>query len=129
MDEAALNQLARQALDCAFRVHTALGPGLLESSYRACLAYELAQTGLSIQTEVPVPLIYQGQKLGEVGYRLDILVAGELIIEVKAAEAIAPVHKAQLLSYLRLFNRRLGLLLNFNAIMLRDGIARVVNKL
>ncbi len=123
------NGVARQVLDCAFRVHSALGPGLLESSYRACLAFELAQAGLNVQTEVPIPLIYQGQKLGDVGYRLDILVAGELIIEVEAAEAIAPVHKAQLLSYLKLSGRRLGLLLNFNVVLLRDGIARVVNKL
>jgi GxxExxY protein len=127
--EAELNELARTALDCAFRVHTALGPGLLESSYRACLAYELAKAGCEVQTEVPLPLVYDGTKLGDVGYRLDILVAGELIIEVKALEAIAPVHRAQLLSYLRLSGRRLGLLLNFNTVLLRDGITRVVNKL
>ena len=124
-----MNGLARLALDCAFRVHTNLGPGLLESSYRACLAYELAQAGCEIQTEVPIPLVYGGVKLGDVGYRLDILVGGELILEVKAVEGIAPVHKAQLLSYLRLSGRRLGLLLNFNVVLLRDGIARVVNRL
>ena len=110
-------------------MHTALGPGLLESSYRACLAFELAQAGHEVHTEVPVPLVYGGVKLADVGYRLDILVARELILEVKATEGILPVHKAQLLSYLRLSGRRLGLLLNFNVVLLRDGIARVVNKL
>ena len=129
MTEAELNHVARSALDCAFRVHSALGPGLLESSYRACFAYELAEAGLDVKTEVPIPLVYQGQKLGDVGYRLDILVANELILEVKAVEALVPVHRAQLLSYLRLSNRRLGLLLNFNVVLLKDGIARVVNKL
>jgi GxxExxY protein len=127
--ETELNQLARLALDCAFRVHTALGPGLLESSYRACLAYELAQAGCEVQTEVPVPLIYGGVKLGEVGYRLYILVGRELILEVKSVEAITPVHKAQLLSYLKLSGRRLGLLLNFNVVLLKSGITRVVNRL
>ena len=129
MTEEELNRLARLTLDCAFRVHTALGPGLLESSYKACLAYELAQAGCEVQVEVPVPLVYSGVKLGDVGYRLDILVARELVVKVKAVEAIAPVHKAQLLSYLRLSDRRLGLLLNFNVERLRDGIFRVVNKL
>ena len=129
LDEAALNRLGTIALDCAFRVHTALGPGLLESSYKACLAFELAQARLSVQVEVPVPLIYAGQKLASVGYRLDILVGNELVLEIKAAEGIAPVHRAQLLSYLKLSQRRLGYVLNFNVVSLRDGIARVVNKL
>jgi len=129
MDEAQINRLGTSALDCAFKVHSELGPGLLESSYKACLAFELAQAGHTVQVEVSVPLVYQGQKLADVGYRLDILVDGYLILEVKSVEAISPIHKAQLLSYLRLSGRRLGYVLNFNSIRLRDGIARVVNGL
>lgn len=129
MDEAELNRLGTIALDCAFKVHSALGPGLLESSYKACLAFELLQAGLETQLEVPVPLVYAGHKLADVGYRLDILIASQLILEIKSVEAIAPVHRAQLLSYLRLSNRRLGYVLNFNVVSLRDGIARVVNRL
>lgn len=129
MDEAQLNRLGTSALDCAFKVHSELGPGLLESSYKACLAFELAQAGHSVQVEVAVPLVYQGQKIADVGYRLDILVDGHLILEVKSVEAISPIHKAQLLSYLRLSERRLGYVLNFNSVRLRDGIARVVNGL
>lgn len=129
MREAELNQLAARVLDCAFVVHKQLGPGLLESSYKACLAYELAKAGFRVDMEVPVPLVYDGQKLGDVGYRLDLLIEQELVIEVKALEIIAPVHRAQLLSYLRLSDRRLGLLLNFNVAYLKDGITRLVNRL
>jgi GxxExxY protein len=129
MHEAELNRLGTLALDCAFRVHTALGPGLLESSYKACLAFELAQAGANMQMEVPVPLVYAGRKLADVGYRLDILLEDQLILEVKSVEAVIPVHHAQLLSYLRLSNRRLGYVLNFNVISMKDGISRVVNRL
>jgi GxxExxY protein len=122
-----LNQIVDLTFDCAFRVHTALGPGLLESSYKACLAFELAKCGLAAQVEVPVPLVYEGQKLADVGYRVDILVENELIVEIKSVDAIIPIHKAQLLSYLRLSDRRLGLLMNFNTVHLRDGIARIAN--
>jgi GxxExxY protein len=128
-DEAQLNRLGTSALDCAFKVHSELGPGLLESSYKTCLAFELAQAGHVVAVEVPVPLVYQGQKIADVGYRLDILVDGYLILEVKSVETISPIHKAQLLSYLRLSERRLGYVLNFNSVRLRDGIARVVNGL
>ena len=129
MTEAALNKLARQALDCAFRVHKALGPGLLESAYKACLAIELRKLGLSVEIEFPCPLVYEGEKVCDVGYRMDLLVEQELVLEIKAVEALIPVHQAQLLSYLRLSNKRLGLLINFNVPMLRDGIKRVVNQL
>ena len=122
-----LNGLAKRVLDGAFRVHSALGPGLLESAYCACLIFELAQSGLEISTEVPVPVVYQGVKLADVGYRIDILVANELVIEVKSIETIAPVHLSQLVSYLKLSDRRLGLLINFNVERLRDGIYRRVN--
>ncbi|HZL27192.1 MAG TPA: GxxExxY protein [Acidobacteriaceae bacterium] len=129
MNEERINQLGKLALDCAFRVHTALGPGLLESSYKACLAYELAKAGAVVLVEVPVPLVYDGQKIADVGYRLDILLEGEVILETKSVEGISPVHRAQLLSYLRLSSRRLGYVLNFNVVSMRDGIARVVNRL
>jgi GxxExxY protein len=123
-----LNALASRTLDAAFRVHTALGPGMLESAYTACLVYELRKAGLELVTEVPVALVYEGVKLADVGYRIDILVANELVIEVKSLENIAPVHLLQLTSYLKLSNRRIGLLLNFNVERLRDGIFRRVNK-
>src|ERR1700744_336096 len=93
-----LNALASRALDAAFRVHTTLGPGLLESAYTACLIYELRKLGMEIKTEVPVALMYEGVKLADVGYRIDILVANELVIEVKSLEVIAPVHLLQLTS-------------------------------
>jgi GxxExxY protein len=124
-----LNALSKQTLDAAFRVHTALGPGLLESAYTACLVYELRKAGLEVKVEVPVPIVYDRVKLADVGYRIDILVAGELVIEVKSLEAIAPVHLSQLISYLKLADRRLGLLLNFNVESFRDGIYRRVNRL
>ena len=127
MDSEALNLLAKRTLDAAFRVHTVLGPGLLESAYTACLVYELHKDGLELATEVAVPLVYDGVKLSDVGYRIDILVARELVVEVKSLETIAPVHLSQLVSYLKLSDWHLGLLLNFNVERLRDGIYRRVN--
>jgi GxxExxY protein len=124
-----LNTLAKRVLDAAFRVHTTLGPGLLENAYTACLIYELRRAGLDVKTEVPVPVVYEGVKLTDVGYRIDILVANELVIEMKSLEAIAPVHLSQLISYLKLSDRRLGLLLNFNVERFKDGIYRRVNGL
>ena len=129
MTEAALNKLAKQALDCAFRVHTTLGPGLLESAYKACLAIEMRKLGLFVEIEPPCPLVYEGEKISDVGYRMDLLVERELVLEIKAVDELHPIHRAQLLSYLRLSNKRLGLLINFNVTMLRDGIKRVVNQL
>jgi GxxExxY protein len=128
VNQEALDALSRVVLDAAFRVHTALGPGLLESAYTACLVHELRLTGLEIRTEVPVPLVYKGVKLTDVGFRIDVLVANELVIEMKSLESIAPVHLSQLISYSKLSNRRLGLLLNFNVASLRDGIYRRVNE-
>jgi GxxExxY protein len=125
----ALNALSKQVLDAAFAVHTELGPGLLESTYVACLKYELEARGLRVQAEVPCPVVYKGNKLAEIGYRIDLLVEGQLVIEVKAVEVIAAVHRAQLLSYLRHSGIRLGLLLNFHAVLLKDGIVRQVNRL
>ena len=129
MTEADLNALATVVLDAAFRVHTVLGPGLLESAYEACLCSELQLGGIDFLQQVPMPLVYNGIKLTDVGYRLDLLVRNELIVEIKAVDGIAPVHHAQLLSYLRLLGRRLGLLINFNTAGLRDGIHRKVNRL
>ena len=129
MNEAELNLLATRVLDAAFRVHRQLGPGLLESAYEACLCYELLQANIQFQQQVALPLVYNGERLADVGYRLDILVEQELIIEVKALEILAPVHHAQLLSYLRLSQKRLGLLINFNVPVLKEGISRRVNRL
>jgi GxxExxY protein len=129
LNETELNAIGKLALNCAFRVHTALGPGLLESSYKACLAYELTKAGAAVLMEVPVPLVYDGRKIADVGYRLDLLVDDVIILETKSGEAISPVHRAQLLSYLRLSGRRLGYVLNFNVASMKDGIARVVNQL
>ena len=122
------NELSKIILDAAFRVHSALGPGLLESSYEACLAYELRNEGLNVLTQVPLPLIYREIKL-EVGYRLDILVEDLVIVEIKSVDALAPIHQAQVLSHLKLSGKRLGLLINFSVLHLKDGIKRVVNRL
>ncbi len=124
-----LNLLSRQTLDAAYAVHTKLGPGLLESTYTACLKFECEKNGLAVRSEVPVPIIYEGQKLSDIGYRIDLLIENELVVEVKALEHILPVHEAQLLSYLKHSGRRLGLLLNFNVASMKDGIYRKVNRL
>jgi GxxExxY protein len=124
-----LNALGTKVLEAAYRVHTAVGPGLLESAYVACLVHELRRSGLRFATEVPVPVVYEGEKLADVGYRIDILVENELIVEVKSLEAVAPVHVAQLVSYLKLADRRLGYVLNFNVEHLKTGIYRRVNRL
>lgn len=120
-----IQQTGRAVLDCAMRVHTALGPGLLESAYEACLAEELRVAGLAVETQVPVPVAYKGVKL-DVGYRIDLLVDGRVVVEVKSVEAIAPVHRAQTLTYLRLSGRSLALLINFNVVHLKEGIKRFV---
>lgn len=122
------NELSHLVVGCAMRVHSALGPGLLESAYEACLQYELIKSGLLVEAQKPLPLVYESVKL-ECGYRVDLLVEGKLIIEVKAVEALAEIHFAQVLTYLRLSNLRLALLLNFNVVHMKDGIRRIVNKL
>ena len=127
MNHEELDVLSRKVMSAAYTVHSAMGPGLLESAYIACLVHELQKAGLDVKTEVPVTLVYEGIKLADVGYRLDLLVENELIVEVKAREALAPVHFAQLVSYLKLANRRLGLLINFHVASLKDGIHRRVN--
>jgi len=122
------NELSNIVIKCAMRVHSALGPGLLESAYAASLCYELLQSGLRVEAQKPLPLVYHSVKL-ECGYRVDLLVEGKLIIEVKSVEALADIHLAQVLTYLRLSDLRLGLLLNFNVVHMKDGIRRVVNNL
>lgn len=122
-----LNEISQTIIGAAIEVHKALGPGLLESAYEACLASELKRRKLNFEQQKPLALIYREIKL-DCGYRLDLLVEDCVIVEIKAVEVILPVHKAQLLSYLRLANRRLGLLINFNVEILRDGITRIVNK-
>ena len=121
-----LNQITGDVIAAAIDVHRALGPGLLESAYEACLSFELAQRGLSVSRQKPLPVVYRTVKL-DCGYRLDLLVEESVIVEVKAVERLAPIHRAQLLSYLKLSDCKVGLLINFNVRVLKDGIRRVVN--
>lgn len=125
MDEDAI---ARKVIGAAIEVHRHLGPGLMESSYASALARELALLGLSAEREYPVTAFYKGEPL-EDAYRLDFLIAGKVVLELKAVELLRPVHTAQLLTYLRWTGCRLGLLINFNVPLLRDGIRRIANKL
>jgi GxxExxY protein len=109
-------------------VHKALGPGLLESAYEACLAFEINDRGLNVETQVPLPVIYKDVQLG-CGYRLDLLVEDQVIVELKSVEALNDVHRAQLLSYLKISGLQVGLLINFNVKILKDGLVRLVNNL
>ena len=118
-------ELSEQIIGAAIEVHRHLGPGLLESAYHRCLVHELGLRGLSVQTEVSLGIDYKGIKLAS-GYRLDIVVENKIIVEVKAVDALAPIHQAQLLTYLRLGGYQLGLLVNFNVPVLREGIKRLV---
>jgi GxxExxY protein len=119
------NEITEKILKCAFMVHSALGPGLLESSYKACLAYELINSGLYVECEKPMPLIYKEVRL-DIGYRLDMLVESRVVVEVKVADAFNDVHLAQILTYLHLSDCKVGLLLNFKVASLKNGIKRVV---
>ena len=119
------NEISGAVVDAAMKVHTALGPGLLESAYAVCLTHELAKRGLSVRCEVPLPVVYDDVKL-EAGYRLDMLVEDTVIVELKAVETLAPIHQAQLLSYLKLSGKKIGLLINFHSLHLKDGIKRFV---
>lgn len=120
-----VNQIAKHIVDAAFTVHSTLGPGLLESVYEACLVHELRKRGRTVATQVELPVRYDNIRL-EVGFRIDLLVEQQVIVELKAVEAILPVHKAQLLTYLKLSGYRLGLLINFNVPLIKDGIQRLV---
>ena len=121
-----LNEISKKIIGAAIQVHRTLGPGLLESTYEACLKYELEKIGLKIQSQVGLPVIYDGIKI-DLGYRLDILVEDAVIIELKAVTTITPLYEAQLLSYLKLSGKHLGLLINFNVTLLKDGIKRMIN--
>jgi len=120
------NELSNRIIGIAIEVHKALGPGLLESAYKECLFYEIAKAGLYVEKEKPMPLIYHEVKL-ECGYRLDLLIERKLVIEIKSVEALNEVHFAQTLTYMKLGNFKLGLLINFNVIRLKEGIKRVIN--
>jgi GxxExxY protein len=126
VERARLNEVSGVIVDAAVAVHSALGPGLLESAYEACMVHELRKRGLRVETQVALPVVYESVQL-EVGYRIDLLVENAIVVELKACEAIAPVHRVQLLSYLRLSGKPLGLLLNFHVALMKDGIVRMRN--
>lgn len=121
-----LNEISGRIIEFSIKVHKALGPGMLEGAYEICLLHELAQHGYKVQSQLTLPIVYDGVRL-DAGYRIDLLVEESVIVELKAIERLMPVHEAQLLSYLRMSDLRLGLLINFNVKLLRDGVRRVVN--
>ena len=120
------NEITEKVIGCAIKVPKALGPGLLESAYQACLYYELVKSGLSVEKEKPLPLVYEEVKL-DCGYRMDLFIERRIIVEVKSVDALTDIHLAQVLTYLKLNNNRFGLLINFNVLKLKDGIKRIVN--
>lgn len=119
-------ELSNKVIGVSIEVHKALGPGLLESAYKECLYYKLHQSGLFVQKEKPMPLVFEDVKL-EVGYRIDLLVENKLVIETKCVDALNDIHMAQTLTYMKLGNYKLGLLINFNVVNLKDGIRRIIN--
>jgi GxxExxY protein len=121
-----INDRSGHVVDAAMRVHSTLGPGLLEGAYEACLAYELRKRGLRVLAQVPIPVVYDGVRI-ELGYRADLLVDDAVVVELKAVAKLLPIHEAQLLSYLKLSEYRVGLLINFHVRHLKDGIKRMVN--
>src|ERR1700680_3703 len=122
------NAIAKEIVDAAFRIHIALGPGLLESVYDSVLSYELTRRGLRIVRQQPIPVVYESVRI-DTGFRADLIVGDKVIVEIKSVEALAPVHKKQLLTYLKLADKRLGLLINFHVALIKDGIHRIVNGL
>ncbi len=125
-EENYINQITEKIIGCAIEVHKGLGPGLLESAYEKCLCFELNQLGLKFERQVPLPVVYKGVKL-DCGYKMDIVVENLVIVEVKAVESLIPIHEAQLLSYLKLYNKKVGLLMNFHVPILKKGLERIVN--
>jgi GxxExxY protein len=123
-----INSISGSIVDSAMKVHSKLGAGLLESAYEACLKYELTKRGLKVLSQVTLPVVYDGVEI-DLGYRIDLMVEDTVIVELKAVEKVLPIHEAQLLSYLKLSGKRLGLLINFNVLHLVDGIKRIANKL
>jgi GxxExxY protein len=122
------NEIAKQIVDAAFKIHTKLGPGLLESVYETVMAYELQKRGLRVRRQQAIAVVYENVRM-DLGFRADLIVEDKLVVEIKSVEAIASVHKKQLLTYLRLTDKRLGLLINFNVELIKNGISRVVNGL
>ena len=120
-----LNQISFKIIGCAYKVHSALGPGLLESAYEVCLAKELEDSNITFEAQKPLPVIYKEKRL-DAGYRIDLLVANQVIIELKAVDTLAHIHEAQLLTYMKLAHKKLGLLINFNVKDLKQGIKRMI---
>ena len=121
-----LNQITDAIIGCSIEIHKQLGPGLLESAYKECLFYELKNNGFDVKREITMPIVYKEIKL-DYGYRMDLLVENKVVVELKTVDFIMDVHKAQLLTYLKLGNYKLGLLINFNETLLKDGIKRIIN--
>lgn len=122
------NEISKIVFDCALKLHKSLGPGLLESAYEECLVYELKKHDLNVYKQKPLPLVYESVKL-DVGYRVDIMVNNKVVIEVKSVEAISDIHVAQVITYLKLSDCKLGMLINFNVPLIKNGIKRIVNNL
>jgi GxxExxY protein len=122
-----LDEISHRIIGAAIEVHRHLGPGLLESAYQSCLAFELKQLGVKLEEQKPLPVVYKQVRL-DCGYRLDLVVKDEIIVEIKAVETLLPIHEAQLLSYLRLAKKRVGLLMNFHVPVLKNGLKRIVNE-
>jgi GxxExxY protein len=120
-----LNQITYEIIGAAYKVHSTLGPGLLESAYEVCLEYELLKKGFKVERQKPLPVIYEDVKL-DAGYRIDLLVEDDVIVELKAVEEIAPIHQAQIMTYLKLSDRKLGLLMDFNVTNMKKGIKRII---
>ena len=118
-----INQITEKIIGCAIEVHKQLGPGLLESAYEECLFYEIINSGLNVKKQLTLPLVYKEIKL-DAGYRIDLIVENQVIVEIKSVDALAEIHKAQLMTYMKLANMKLGLLINFNVLRLKDGIVR-----
>ncbi len=123
-----INQLSSKIIKAAINVHNALGPGLLESVYQACLAIELGEMALAVKTEVTIPIIFRGRKITDQGFQIDLLVEDLIVVELKSVDQVKDVHKKQLLTYLKLTRKPLGLLINFNEVLLKDGITRIINE-
>ena len=122
-----LNQLSALIIKSAINIHKELGPGLLESVYQSCIVIELRKAGIKVESEVPIEVYYLGEKVHDEGFRLDLLVEDSIVVELKSVEEVKPVYKKQLLTYLRLTDKPLGLLINFNETLLKDGITRIIN--
>lgn len=121
-----LNEISEKIIGCAIKVHKAIGPGLLESTYEVCLVHELQKAGLKVQSQLALPVVYDGIKL-DAGYRIDLLVEDTVIVELKAIDSLLPIHEAQVLSYLKLSGKKIGLLINFNVKLLVNGVKRLAN--